>query len=232
MSEQNSYGIAKGKWFDGKVYGRSGYRFALIHNHQSVDIFSVKEHRNLPYTCSNESYYECLVRRFEDVGFNETPQQDNNDITLQLDGKCLPFSLPETRLPICKNNLEKACYANVLKQLMSNQENYCKRLCFVKEYKFALKEAPGLTEKSNDFVLNYKFASPPASRNLRSWMPVKTVKREYLVVTFKSLVGSIGGTLGMFVGFSFIGTAEKLIEYLLKLLERKSHCYLRNQSHV
>ena len=223
-SEQNSYGLTKGKWFDGKVYGQDVESFSWISNHQSVDIFSVKEYRNLPYTCSNESYYECLARRFEDIALDEASQQYHNGIKCTLDAKCLPFSLPETgktNIPICMNDREKACYVDMLSQLMSNQDTYCKRLCNVKEYKFTVRGSLGVHEKFKGLVFSYKFSSPSTSRNLRSWMPVKTVKKEYLVITFKSLVGTIGGTLGMFVGFSFIGTAEVLIEYLLKFWKRK-----------
>ena len=224
MSEQNSYGLTKGKWFDGKVYGKYEDSYSLIQNHMSVDIFSIKEYRKLPYTCSNESYYECLARRFGNIALNETSQQYHNGMQCQLDTKCLPFSLPEIgkkNLPICKNNQEKACYADVLSKLMSNQDTYCKRLCNVKEYKYRLGKRLGLDDKSNSLVFSYKFSSPSTGRNLRSWIPVKTVKKEYLVITFKSLVGTIGGTLGMFVGFSFFGTAEVLIECLLKFWKRK-----------
>ena len=34
---------------------------------------------------------------------------------------------------------------------------------------------------------------------------------EYFVTTGLSLVGNVGGTLGMFIGFSFLGTAEWLL---------------------
>ena len=38
--------------------------------------------------------------------------------------------------------------------------------------------------------------------------PFKTVNVEYLEMTLMSLIGSVGGTLGMFVGFSFMGMLE------------------------
>ena len=46
--------------------------------------------------------------------------------------------------------------------------------------------------------------------------PYKIVKQEYLVNSWISLVGTIGGTLGMFVGFSLIGTFEWVNSFVRK----------------
>ena len=46
--------------------------------------------------------------------------------------------------------------------------------------------------------------------------PKVSVKEEYLITNEISLIGNVGGTLGMFVGFSFIGTIEWLLEILSK----------------
>ena len=58
---------------------------------------------------------------------------------------------------------------------------------------------------------DYRFALPAATRDVRSKKPFKKVKREYWLMPLSTLVGNVGGTLGMFVGFSFIGTSERLI---------------------
>ena len=46
--------------------------------------------------------------------------------------------------------------------------------------------------------------------NGRSDKLLKRVMREYWIVSTLSLVGTVGGTLGMFVGFSLMGTFEWL----------------------
>ena len=53
---------------------------------------------------------------------------------------------------------------------------------------------------------------PKYNRDTRSKTPYKTVKTEYLVnsLVIVSLIGTVGGTMGMFVGFSFMGTSEWL----------------------
>ena len=61
----------------------------------------------------------------------------------------------------------------------------------------------GMKDPTHMIVVEIQFEVP--SVNVK---PFKTVKTEYLLTTFMSLVGNVGGTLGMFVGFSFIGMAD------------------------
>ena len=49
--------------------------------------------------------------------------------------------------------------------------------------------------------------------------PFKYVYEEYLIMPGISLIGNVGGTLGMFVGFSFLNTTEWLIAALPRLLK-------------
>ena len=59
------------------------------------------------------------------------------------------------------------------------------------------------------FLLEF-FSKCPKKSCTRSKSPYKTVKMEYLINTLVSLIGTVGGTLGMFIGFSFIGTSDWL----------------------
>ena len=64
----------------------------------------------------------------------------------------------------------------------------------------------------------YSFGTPASTRDTKSRKLSKIVKTEYLVIPLMSLVGSVGGTLGMFLGFSFIGTSEWFIGFVETLL--------------
>ena len=55
------------------------------------------------------------------------------------------------------------------------------------------------------FSFGYRFELPEATKDLRSKQPFKIVHKEYLITTAMTLIGNVGGTLGMFIGFSFIG---------------------------
>ena len=57
-------------------------------------------------------------------------------------------------------------------------------------------------------VVEYHFEAPLDNKGARSEQPYKTIQTEYLTVNMMMLVGTVGGTLGMFVGFSFVGFAE------------------------
>ena len=104
-SDQNSYGLVKGKWFDGKVFGEYGRPWALLlDQHVSLEIYSVTEYRKLKYTCSNDSYYECLSRRFQDAYFSSHFNHTFDGINCS-QAICLPFSLPEigdSKIPPCQ----------------------------------------------------------------------------------------------------------------------------------
>ena len=53
--------------------------------------------------------------------------------------------------------------------------------------------------------------------------PIKSIKKEHFTMSLMSLLGNVGGTLGMFIGFSFIGMSESLVNGLEKFgkLKRK-----------
>ena len=48
--------------------------------------------------------------------------------------------------------------------------------------------------------------------------PMKTIKSEIRIHDEASLIGSIGGTLGLFIGFSFHGSICYLLDKLFSLL--------------
>ena len=46
------------------------------------------------------------------------------------------------------------------------------------------------------------------------------VEEEYLIQDFVGMLSSIGGTLGMFVGFSFVGLSSFVLDHLQRMLEK------------
>ena len=75
-------------------------------------------------------------------------------------------------------------------------------------------------DADSTLVVGYKFELPDYNTNSRSDEPYKTVKREYLIITWISMIGTVGGTLGMFVGFSLIGTSEWLYGCIRSIVVR------------
>ena len=128
-------------------------------------------------------------------------------------------------IPVCQYywipSVESECFEQILHKLEENQESKCQISCQIKEF---------LTEKdctwnqfysAGQFGFEYRFIKKPSSNDLRSKKIFKKVKEQYYITNEISLVGNVGGTLGMFVGFSIIGTSESfitLIGYVWKRL--------------
>ena len=69
------------------------------------------------------------------------------------------------------------------------------------------------------FDVTIWFELPESTVDLRSRKPFKTAKTEYLIVSWMSLVGNVGRTLGMFTGFSFIATSKWCATVVFKRLK-------------
>ena len=55
-------------------------------------------------------------------------------------------------------------------------------------------------------------------RDHRSEEPYKTVRKEYLLMSGMSLVGNVGGMLGLFIGFSFLGLSESIMDCITRVI--------------
>ena len=80
----------------------------------------------------------------------------------------------------------------------------------------------GTHSPGNTYFLELRFSQPKSNRHQRSGEPFKTVYKETLSMTFMPFIGNIGGTLGMFIGFSLIDSADWLLRLVEKALSRLS----------
>ena len=167
-----------------------------------------------------DSYYKCLAKRFA---------QSSNDGKCSQNNTCYPFTLPNVNreVPICKNNKERSCFEEAVLKLEEDQQKYCKRSCTVKEFQTEVGTerimiiGENVTNwESFPMGFQYQLASPAGTKDQRSKEFFKTVKQEYLVNSLLSLVGNVGGTMGMFIGFSIIGMFESMTAYLDILWKR------------
>ena len=74
-----------------------------------------------------------------------------------------------------------------------------------------------LKKGGTPLTIELVFDSPKHTKNVRSLQPFKFVKTEYWVMSGMTLVGNIGGTLGMFIGFSFIGFSQWIMDLVIGL---------------
>ena len=218
-SEENSYGLVLENWFEGRI----DQPIVLPPGSHKLHIDEVKEYQGLDSSCSDDSYYRCLAKRFERRDFC----QYNNELNLvsnmeysksecETRETCTPYSLPFTnKMKVCKELAEEWYHKVAFWILQSDKNDSCPRSCKVKEYLTTLDYSDTESSSDHEFKLEYKFNSLlRGSRNQRTKIPQKIVKKEHMIVSLSSLVGNVGGTLGMFVGFSFIGATESLLTVL------------------
>ena len=229
-SEANSFGLAGGKWFDGLVIKNKlkfSALYGAINNKNEIKIIEVIEYKNMEFDCSKESYYQCLARRFMNLEDDKHHLHYKNGSKCSIKNSCAPFSLPRVDgrdIPICDLNI--SCSQEVLEKLESDQDMHCKRSCHAKEFKTEVYTANKAAKEDLEFDVTIRFELPESTLDLRSKKPFKTVKTEYLIVSWMSLVGNVGGTLGMFTGFSFITTSKwfaALVFKRLKCSKSKNH---------
>ena len=152
-----------------------------LYLHNSDTFFKTKE------DCIDEAYYICISwkiikNNFE--GWNCTE-------------KCLPkamMSKNSNKTFICKNEEQESCAVQVenwVNVTTKTAKYKCPRPCSITKYSGKLDFwEPNAIEKS--FTFNLRFA-PPVNA---------TVFEEYLIYNFVGMIGTIGGTLGLFMGFS------------------------------
>ena len=112
----------------------------------------------------------------------------------------------ETTWPICKTPKENACMAKAMSlELNTNASLECPMNCKVLKYSGRKKLNPVFTNNS-DVEVDYQFPSEEVM-----------YFKEYVIYDFSGMIGSVGGSLGLFIGFSFLD----FIFYLINLVEKR-----------
>ena len=113
-------------------------------------------------------------------------------------------------VPICKNKGEEKCYKRV--RNIATKDVPLKP-CTKLEYKHTSTPEATIWEwpvKENALIFSWAFPYPPKA----------TVKEEYLICDTATLIGVIGGSLGLFIGISFIDIYIIIIKCFLGGLGR------------
>ena len=118
--------------------------------------------------------------------------------------KCIPieytniFKLSDTNLPFSTTCIEQSGFMN--KELLEILDK-CSKACTTFEYSGTIVTHPEVFNNSRSTGLGFWF-------NGENEM---AASEEYLIYEITGVIGSIGGTLGLFIGFSFFDVSAKLI---------------------
>ena len=111
------------------------------------------------------------------------------------------------------------------KHLRQTQYQRCMKTCTLKKFNTKLDLRGDILYRRdkfgetpyNGYRIMYHFDLPSSTMDIRSEQPFKTVLREYYTMSSMQLIGNVGGTLVMFIGFSFIGTSNWLFPKCSKI---------------
>ena len=203
-SEINSFGISRTYWLDGDV--------AILHvtpQHKLIE-FGLREERRSFLTekskCRDEPFYHCYGSELLKHNFSKCPK------------RCLSHSLPEDiqpkyEVPLCEvDSKDMPCGKDVslkVRRISMDSGKCIDKACNPIEYKGVITHEDTIGEPIHSRTIAYYFLPPVHVKNYE----------EFIILDFFELLGSIGGTLGMLIGFSFLGLASFVLENL-QLLTR------------
>ena len=204
-SEENSYGLTFNKFMEGKVFSTQ----LTGGNWKEIDL-SAEKNRNLE--CNKESFFEYVASKLTEINFQKCNYT------------CLRTTLPNEHYPICDNNEE--WYYNIMNGNTSATEDDCAwgvvrdlikekitsdehlTTCITTGFKGQIMVENVDDHAINELGVQYKFALPLTAQ----------VHQEVFIIDTIDLVGSVGGTLGLFIGFSFFNLINCLMGYIGKHL--------------
>ena len=206
-------------------------------------ITSLNEFRH-NYRCTKSTYYQTLAEQFMNKDFGAYKLMHKNlscphkysylPYTLTLDNDIPTWKLCPTDCNRCKyeenahwkkaDHLMKNCSQRALNIVQEEMEDFQLKECIFKDYGVKelveLKNHPTygkLSPTEIGFTVSFLIAE-----NSKPWYNkfTKTVHEEYLQTSWISLVGTVGGTLGLFVGISFLELGSWVQSKLCALARR------------
>ena len=244
-SKKNSYGAVFRRWFDGKAeeidLTKNGF--------QSIEVYQITNYEYLKGTCHGETFYECFGTKL-----TEHKECKDNGVP------CTPYSLPNDKTssdyPICKTNVSRAGCKEIFKKMLRERACMNQKPCSIEEYSqrlgprwSAMVEGDNeARKKSLGKFLNNQIRNQLLETNLTQymiWASIKVPKwsrgkyihgiqkdvfKECWAMTGMSLIGNVGGQLGLCLGFSFMGFSAwvlalmpKLKTFITKLFEKNNN---------
>ena len=212
-SETNAYGaIYSDTFVEGNVI-KIKNELANESKTSTLVYMNQKNNEYLPLTsnCSTEnSQFQCGADICLDLILNGTCPT-----------KCIPpinksvlkLATRDSNLPLCDNYEANLCLGSAMlqKMLETNKREACPKSCKQIDYYGDVIKTDSLVRSwpgNMDVEVCYGFST----------MHIK-VDEEYLIYSFPDMVGAIGGSFGLFLGFSFLDQLYALLEMLQQKLK-------------
>ena len=197
-SEKNSYGILMNTWMDGDALEVNVDKYVLTYSLKPEKYIYINTSKSV---CSNKSFYQCFSDKVSADNFEHCPT------------KCSTISLPfqnASVIPVCEKEEDQKCSLRKIIHPIFNRINdkeLCPRSCTFLQYSGKIVHKYEIKNQSTTNVplsIWYSFKVPESVM----------VNEQYLIYDAIGMIGAVGGTLGMCIGFSF----DSIIHYLINLL--------------
>ena len=204
-SMENSLGV---RYYNFKDGGHLQYE--LDKNSYRKILIQPESYHFLPETskCHNESYYDCIASELDRFDFKQTLCRR----------KCIPGSFSYARIystPFCQTEKDDECARNLFSSFSGEVKNNftkkvelkCYHSCNILQYSaLDIRNSQGSYKinKSTD-IYHFKYQFGNANNKMKAF-------HEYLIYDAMAMIGSVGGTFGLFIGFSMTGVIASLIE--------------------
>ena len=198
-SEENSYGALRRQWFDGEVFDQRVERGNWILTTLKPVQYKYLKHDG---QCSDETFLEQWSKHISRANFSGCPR------------KCSSHSfLVSDDLPLCGWKAEETSGRQCAEDaLLRNYEHFRTTIGYTRPcnpLEYIGRKAYEGSEANNTFMVRYQFAPPEKTLHYR----------ELLVFDVVGMVGSVGGTLGMCIGFSFSGITSSVLDIIKSLMK-------------
>ena len=192
-SEDNSFGITMYNWQDGNKIAKENTKGSYFIEVKPKKIIKMKSQTK----CSAHPYYDCLHSKLVEENYNHCSR------------KCFSISTYGNATPICKTVEEFQCAHEIASKV--KEESNCLPSCTSIEYNVEFEYQENEFDNRHNITFAYKIANSKLK-----------VEEEYLIQDFVGMLGSIGGTLGLFVGFSIFGGLSFILDHLQIFVEKFS----------
>ena len=207
-SKSNSYGIVLSNWVEGEEYAVT---IPIDKNKPKEAIINLKpiEYKLYQPTskCNTEnSFYQCLGNQLLKNEHYKNCSHFCIPIIYQSLVDLVSKNDVDSSQQICNSAKENFCIAiKMWQNIFPESTQNCHKACQTFQYAGKVKFVPMIDSELVGTDWTYTFSSNDM-----------TVNEEYLIYDFVGAIGSIGGSLGLFMGFSCLDLGFHFIDLLFR----------------
>ena len=208
-SEENAHGIITSNWMNGKA-------LKIDLKQDWIKIFRLRPEKKIFLKpCNEESFYEFaslkLTEEYHKLGCQCSPYSfpfSTSDNITFCNSTVMKYGISTVMEQKCKLNWQNAIFKII-------NEAICPKPCSITQYSGELslegRYEDMIGSSSNmTYIYSIKYTYP--SRNTTE------ISEEYLLYDDNTMVSTFGGTLGLFIGFSFSNVLTFMLHYLQILM--------------